>query len=207
MRSPQNKKSRIFPPDVILLARLIFYAGKRPKAGEIMQIFLGFTIKDWLIIVTLIILGFCILEIRRLKKQILQETQRRLIPQLNLEFNFDISSKDKGFYLKNESLFLARDIKIEDADVVIDDVGFTKGIILRFEGIDILKPQERVKLKFNVLDKRQDAILAEAEDIILHLCGPSFKVVVLYSNIENLKFRAAFVKTKERFYLETIDVL
>ncbi len=172
-----------------------------------MQLFLGFSIKDWLIMLTLIILSSCILEIRRLKKQILQETQRRLIPQLNLEFNFDISSKAKGFYLKNESLFLARDIKIEDAGIVIDDVGFTKNIILRFEGIDFLKPQERVKLKFNVLDKRQDAILAAAEDIILHLCGPSFKVVVFYSNIENLKFRAAFVKTKERFYLETIDVL
>jgi hypothetical protein len=167
----------------------------------------GFSIKDWLIVVTLIILALCILEIRKLKRTIAQETQRRLIPQLNLEFNSDIKSKDKGFYLKNESLFLARDIKIEDARLAIDDVGFSKDILLRFEGADFLKPQERIKLKFQVLDKREEVLLNVPEDIILHLYNPSFKIKIFYANIENLKFSVVFLKTKEKLYLESVEAL
>ena len=166
-------------------------------------VFLTFTIKDWLIVVTTIILALCILEIRRLKKSIVQEVQKRLLPQLALEFNSDTNSDDAGFYLKNESFFIAREIQFEDVEFTLDDLGYKVSSILKFEGIDSLKPQEKIKLKFKVFDRDNSFLPEVTERIIPHLIDPSFKIGVNYSNIENLKSRVVFAKKKEKFYRET----
>jgi hypothetical protein len=167
-------------------------------------IFLAFTIKDWLIVVTSIILTLCILEIRRLKKSIVQEVQKRLLPQLVLEFNSDVNSGDAGFYLKNESFFIARKIQFEDAEFTLDDLGYKVGSILQFEGIDSLNPQEKAKLKFKVFDRDRSFLPDVTERIIHHLIDPCFKIRVNYSNIENLKSRVVFAKKKGKFYTESI---
>ena len=165
-------------------------------------IFLTFTIKDWLIIVTTIILTLCILEIRRLKKSIVQEVQKRLLPQLVLEFNSDVNSDDAGFYLKNESFFIAREIQFEDVEFTLDDLGYKVSSILKFESIDSLKPQEKIKLKFKVFDRDGSFLPEVTERIIPHLIDPPFKIRVNYSNIENLKSGVVFAKKKEKFYKE-----
>jgi len=46
-----------------------------------------------------------------------------------------------GFHLKNESFFLARDIKVEDLELTLDDFGFKKNLTLKFEDIGFLKPR------------------------------------------------------------------
>lgn len=163
------------------------------------------TIKDWLIIVASIILVFCILEIRKLKRTIAREIHRRLLPQLAVEFIADRDSADAGFYLKNESFFLAQNIRVEDVDPGLEDFGLRMDYILKFEGIDFLKPQERIKLKFKVFDKNGGLLAEVTEKIIPHLIRASFRIAVRYSNIENLKFRAIFLKKREKFYIERVE--
>jgi len=170
-----------------------------------MAVLLGFTIKDWLIAATSVLLLLCILEIRKLKKSIAQEVKRRILPQLALEFNSDVSGDDAGFYLKNESFFLARDIQFQDIELTLDDLGYKVGLILKFAALDSLKPQEKEKLHFKVFDRNQSFLPEVTERIIPHLISISFKVKVNYSNIENLKSSIVFSKREGNFFPEDIE--
>lgn len=167
----------------------------------------GLSIKDWLITITLFILVFCILEIRRLKKTIACEAQKRLVPQLSLEFNSDIQHKNTGFYLKNESLFLARNITIEDTELILNDFGWKKTILLRFDSIDSLRAEEKIQLKLQVLDLNKEPLPEVTEKIIPHLISPSFKILLYYSNVENIKFSTVFLKTKDALHIESFKVI
>ena len=169
------------------------------------NLFLGYTLKDGLIIITLIILYFCILEIRKLKRTITREVQKRLIPQFNCELVPDTDAEKAGIYLKNESFFIARGIQFEDIALSLDDLGYRADLILKFEAIDSLKPQEKVKLNFQVLDKKQKFLPDVTERIMPHLIGASFKVMVYYFNIENLKSYAVFSKRAKKISLESIE--
>lgn len=165
------------------------------------------SIKDWLIVITLGILVFCILEIRKLKKAIANETQKRLVPQLSLEFNSDIQNKDAGFHIKNESFFLARDISIEDTEVTLHDFGFKKTILLKFENITVLRAEEKIQLKFQVLDIDNQPLPEVTEKVIPHLVSPPFRIRLFYSNIENVKFHVVFLKTKDNLHVESFKVI
>lgn len=167
----------------------------------------GLSIKDGLIAITLTILVFCIIEIRKLKKTIACEAQKRLIPHLSLELNSDIQHKDSGLYLKNESLFLARDITIENTELTLNDFGFKKTVLLRFDNIDILKAEERIQLKLQVLDSNNELLPDVTEKIIPHLVSPSFKIRICYSNIENIKFSTIFLKTQGSFHIASFKIL
>lgn len=168
---------------------------------DILSIILGFTIKDWLIIITLVILVFCILEIYRLRKSIAQEIHRRLTPQLV----FYIDTEAMAIFIKNESYFLARDIKIEETNVIIEDYGFKKRITLRFQPVDSLKPQEEAHLKFKVFDKQQELPENVVTTMVAHLASISFRLKVNYSNIENFMFTAVIVKKGKKFYTKEIN--
>lgn len=166
---------------------------------------INFSIKDWIIAITLFILIFCILEIRKLKKSIEQEIHKRILPELVLEFISDKYAQDSGFYLKNESFFLARDIQIEDTELILDDFGYKVNFVLKFEGIDYIKPQEKVQLKFKVCDRNQILRPDITERIIPHLTAASFKVGIRYSNIENLRLYVIFSKKEGKIYTEDIN--
>lgn len=156
---------------------------------------------------TSLILLLCLLQIRRLKKTIAQEARRRLLPQLNLELILGTGQQDMGLYLKNENFFLAKDIKIEDVEMALEDSGFKVNVILKFEGIDYLKPQESVRLSLKVFNNKRDFLPEATEKIIPHLVSPSFKVKIYYSNIENLRFLALFLKKREKFSIEKVESL
>ena len=168
-------------------------------------LFFGFSIYDWLVVFTLLILVWCIAEIRKLKNSIAQEIHRRILPQLALELTSDVDPQDMGFYLKNESFFIARGIQFEDIALSLDDLGYRADLILKFEAIDSLKPQEKVKLNFQVLDRKQKFLPDVTERIMPHLIGASFKVKVYYFNIENLKSYAVFSKRAKKISLESIE--
>ena len=168
---------------------------------DILSIVLDFTIKDWLILITLIILVFCILEIYRLRKSIAQEIHRRLTPQLT----FYIDTDAMAVFIKNESYFLARDIKIEETNVIIEDYGFKKRITLRFEPVDSLRPQEEAPLKLKTFDKQQELPENVTKTMVTHLASASFRLKVNYSNIENLMFNALIIKKGKKFYTKEIN--
>ncbi len=167
------------------------------------QYLLGFTIKDWFILVTLIILLFCIHQIRRLKKTITKEVRSHLTPQLILE----IDANQKSLILKNESFLLAKDIRIEDLIIDLDDFGFKKNITLRFNQVYYLRAKESIKLQFKAFDKNQELPPEVVEKIIFHLVYANFKAKLLYSNIENIQFSCVLTKRKDKTYIEKIEPL
>lgn len=158
-------------------------------------------IKDGLIIISTLILVSCILQIRRLKKIIALETKKRLIPYLTLE----LDKKQHGIYAKNESFFLSKDIKIEDTEITLDDFGFKTNLILKFEGIDTLRPQERAQLKLKVFDKQGNFLSELTQKIILHLINTPFTVRIHLSNIENTKFCVTLTRRQQKFFIERIE--
>lgn len=164
---------------------------------------LGIPIKDWLILIVSFILIFCILEIRKLKKKVTHEVQKRILPQLNLEIILDINIQNSGIYLRNESFFIARDIKLEDLQITMDDLGYKYNLILKFEGVDSLRAQEKVKLKFQVFDKNLVPLPEVTERIMPHLTEMPFKIRLSYSNIENIKSQVVFSKTGKHFCIES----
>jgi len=164
---------------------------------------LELTIKDWLIIVTLLILSVCIHQIRKLKKTVTREVRSRLIPQLILE----IDASQKTLILKNESYFLAKDINIEDLLIPLEDFGFKKNITLKFNQVFYLRPKESIKLQFKAFDKNQELPPDLVEKIIFHLVYANFKAKLLYSNIENIQFSCVLTKRKDKTYIEKIEPL
>ena len=172
--------------------------------NKIALLILHFTIKDWLIFVTLSILAFCLLEIRKLKKLIILETSRQLVPQLALELVISQNIQDAGFVLKNDSFFLARNITIEDVPLTLDDYGFRINYVLKFQTREFLKPQESTRLELKVY-KNNDFVANVTETIIPHLISPSFRIKVFYTNIENRQFCIIFNKKREKFYVESVE--
>ncbi|MFH1355411.1 MAG: hypothetical protein ABIH19_04615 [Candidatus Omnitrophota bacterium] len=166
---------------------------------------LGLTIKDWLIVTTLVILFFSVLRIRKLKKTVSQEVKKRLFPQLTLELNLNPDIDKMGFFLCNQGFFLVREIYVEDIEVTLTDQGFLQGFILKFNKIDFLKPKESVKLEFKVYNKDQEFLPRVTETMTPHLVTPSFKVRIHYSNIENLKLYAVFYKKGDKFFSESVE--
>ena len=165
---------------------------------------LNLSLKDWFIAFTLFILILCVRQIRLLKKSIARETQKRLIPQLLIEL---IPGVDKiaGLYLSNESPFLVRNVRIEDSECVLEDYGFGLRCFLHFEPIGLLKPHEKIKLFFKVVDKKGAVLEKITEAVMPHLVTPSFKIKIVYANIENLEFKVIFAKKKQEFLMEHFE--
>jgi len=182
-----------------------FLVLRKTKGGKMKILSLTLSIKDILIAITLIILGICILEIRKLKKSISEQVQRSLTPQLVLDFIFKLGDKTSGFYLKNESFFLAKSIKIEDVKMVLDDFGFKKTIVLKFNEIDYLKPNEETKLGYKIFDINLAPLDEIADKLPPHLIQASFKVKIYYANIEDIPLYVIFSRMKGRFFLEEIN--
>lgn len=162
------------------------------------------SIKDWLILIGLVILLFCISEIRKLKKTITKDIKKRLIPQLEMEFDSNVQNKDAGFSIRNESLFHAKDLQIEDVRVTLNDFGFKKSIILKFDKIPFLRIRETLNLRFKVFDINEEPMPDVTERIIPHLVSPSFKITVYFYNIENVKICAEFAKIRNK--IETVSI-
>ena len=166
-----------------------------------MLIFLGFTIQDWLLFTVLFILILCVWEIRKLKRNIIQEVQKKLFPQLMMYMD----SKEMFFTLKNEGFSFARSIEIEDLTLYLEDTGVKVCYILKFENIDCLKPQEKIKLKFKVCDENQHFRPEATERIFPHLIRPPFNIKMSCRDIEDRNFRFLFAKKGEKFYCRRSD--
>jgi hypothetical protein len=171
------------------------------------ELLLALSLKDWLIIVAFCALLVCLLEIQRLKKQIAYNSRKSLAPQLMLELSVKEAAEEMGIYLKNEGFFIAQQIKIDALKIGIDDYGFRNEFILEFEGIEVLRPKERKRLVFKVFDRNHAYLQDATERLLPHLVSPAFKIVVFYSNIEGVRFRAEFSKTQTIFSCDSVRLL
>ncbi len=162
---------------------------------------LKISFKDWLIFTTLVILVVALLQIRKLKKSLIREIQKRLVPELMLELDL----KAIGLFIKNESAMIAKEISIQDVDVDIEDFGFMMSFTLKFDPVDILRPNERIKLNFSAIHRGQEGSVRTPEGILPHLSSASFRIIIDFYNIENLKFHAEFIRKPNKFVLDKLD--
>lgn len=163
--------------------------------------------KDLLIFLLLFIVILCIIRIRKLKKQLAYEIYRRLHPQVLFELITYDEKNDQGFYIQNESFFLLKDILVQDAHPILVDSGFKQELTLKFGPIDFLKSKEKVKLTCRAFDKQNRELPNITEKIIPHLISISFPVIIRYTTIEGRIFLATFMKKKDKFYEEKIELL
>lgn len=163
-------------------------------------------VKDWLIFLAFWILVGCLFEIQRLKRVIADEAKKKFCPHLMLELNAGEGREPMGIYIKNESFFLAQDIKLAPSEIAINDFGFTNRFIVEFEGIETLRQHERRQLVFRVFDRRHQFLPEVTEKFIPHLASPSFKVSLSYQNIEGLRFEAVISKKGKNFFTEKIEL-
>jgi len=168
------------------------------NAMEILNFLSSLKTKDGLLAVSLVVLLACLFKIRKLKDLISKDSPRRLLPFFSLELALKSGAGKNGFYLANESFFLAKNIKIEDLEIFLDDLGYPLNVVLRFAEVEWLKAKERVKLDLKVFDQKGEYLAQVTEKIIPHLAGPSFRINLRYENIEGAKFNTRFKKNGTR---------
>ena len=166
------------------------------NAMQILAFFSSLNIKDGLLAASLIMLIVCVSRIRRLKQIIAESAPARLMPVFSLEFILGRDINENGFYLENRSFFLAKNIKVEDVNLCLDDFGYPMKVILRFSGLEWMKAKERVRLELKVFNQKGESLARVAEKILPHLARPSFKISVFYENIEGVQFAARFLKKR-----------
>lgn len=160
------------------------------------------TIKDWLIGFTLIILVFLIMRIRKLRKIIIEETLNRLMPELGLMIEGDA---EKDFYLKNYSISIARNIRIEDAEIYIEDFGFKTPLKVVFEGVDALNPADKVRLNYKIFHHDTEADPEMRNKYMTHILFTDFDIRIHYDNIQNRHFISVITNRKGKFSVNEIS--
>lgn len=172
-----------------------------------MPVFLNFVNKDIIIVILLFIITAYILIIRRLKRQLAHETYPGLLPQLTMELINYTENDDYGIYIKNESFFLLRDVKIQDINPTLTDSGFRQELVVKFEQIDLLKPKERTKLTYRAFDKKNTLLPDATESILPHLLNISFPVQISCNTVDGRSFLVSLIKKRDKLYEERIEIL
>jgi len=174
------------------------------RAEEFLTLFITSVNKDWLVILASLAAILALLEMRRLRKVLTQEINKKILPQLSLE----IDEKNLVMYLKNDSPYLAQNIQIDEIPLVLDDFGFDLGITIRFNEIAFLKPNEKAELGLKAYDNKDNSLMGNlTERLVSHIMSAVFKVKVYFSNIENYRFSMLFNKEREKFFIEKIEYL
>ncbi|PIQ88645.1 MAG: hypothetical protein COV72_07265 [Candidatus Omnitrophica bacterium CG11_big_fil_rev_8_21_14_0_20_42_13] len=148
---------------------------------------------------------FCLLYIIRLKLQLKNEIQKRLYPQLDFELIHNPENNDYGFSIENSSPFTVKNIILQDLGAVLTDFGFEKKVLLRFKPIELIKPKEKLRLKYEVFDREETLLSNIGENIIIHLVNTPLKISVNYSTMQDRTLHASYHKKADKFYLEKIE--
>lgn len=162
-----------------------------------------FLIKD--IIIALLIFGivWAVLKIRTLKTALGQEKRKRSMPLISLEVNTD---DDLGAFLINDSYCYAKNINIDNLNVVVD-YGFKKNITLKFASLDLLKPNQRSKLSYRVFDDEYDVTTTDSLNILNHFSDAPVEMRLRYENIEGEPFAATITSIKNKYVIKNVTPL
>ena len=169
---------------------------------EIIPVFLGLTIKDWFIILLIANLMGCIIHIRRLNHALIEEKKKRLLPLLILE----LDESSPGVYLKNNSSCYAQKIIFEDFPLTLE-LGYKKMVVLKFETIDTLYPNEKKKLQFRIFDGEYEDYQSEKDNITNYFFISDFQLRLYYYNIENTKFTALITAENNTFHIKEAGIV
>jgi len=160
-------------------------------------------VKDIAIILLLFAVFQSIRKVKALEQTLKEEKRKRSMPLITMEVDVD---NDKGVFLINDSYCYAKNINIEDLDVVVD-YGFKKHITLKFEPLDILKPSARIKLSYNVLDDGYDITNTDSLNILNHFTDAPIEMRLRYENIEGGPFAATIGVEKDRYVIKDVTPL
>ena len=157
-------------------------------------------IKDTIITLLIFSLIAALYKIRTLKETLTREKRKRSMPLLALEVD---TQKDKGVFLINDSYCYARNIHLDDLDVVVD-YGFKKHITLKFSPVEILKPGDRSKLDYRVFDEKYDITSTDSLNIINHFSDAPIEIRLRYENLEGGPFAATIGPEKNNYITKEV---
>lgn len=153
-----------------------------------------FLIKDLVIVLFLFALIGALRKINALKEDLEEEKRKRSMPLLGIEVDTD---NDYGVFLINESYCYARNIQINDLEVTVD-YGFKKRITLKFDKLDMLKPNGRTKVNYRVFDDEYDTTTNDAQNILNHFSDTPITIKLNYENLEGGPFASTIIPDKEK---------
>lgn len=128
-------------------------------------------------------------KIAKLKNDIQDERDKRLIPFLNLSIDRDQIS----LRMINDGNTPAYDVVIDDAETVID-VGFQKKFLFRFRPIGFIKPGESSLLDIEIFENNQPIPPAMRKHISGVILSSSFTAFIHCKNISGVSFRTELIK-------------
>jgi len=127
-------------------------------------------------------------KIKALRVLIEVERKKRTFPLLVFRVNKD----DLSVYLKNESYCYAKHVVIDDLNLTVE-YGFKKFLLLRFAPINLLKPNQEIKLSYQVFDNDFDVTSQSPDSLVLQFHDNPFSMNLNYENLEEEKFRSTIV--------------
>lgn len=155
--------------------------------------------KDIILILEFLIATFFYLTTKKLQKKLKDEQIKRTYPILSVSIN----TNEPAIYLENNSYCYAKEIKIEDTELVVD-MGFKKHLLLKFKEIDLIKPHEKEKLTFSVYDGEYNITSAESNNLIHNFSTCLLALKISFNNIENVEFTETIENIKKEFVVKEI---
>lgn len=140
-------------------------------------------------------------EIKELKRTLADERRKRSMPILTLDVDTEI---EFGIFLINDSYCYAKNITVKDLDVIVD-YGFKKHITLKFDPLDMLKPNGRSRLNYRVFDGDYDTTSTDAKNILNHFSDAPIEIHLNYENIEGGSFAATIVPEENKYIVKEVS--
>lgn len=155
------------------------------------------------IIVCIYFLERAFRKINELEHTLAEERRKRSMPLLTMEVN---TENDYGVFLINDSYCYAKNINVYDLDVVVD-YGFKKHITLKFDPLEMLKPNGRIKLNYRVFDGEYDTTSTDAKNILNHFPDSPIEMRLRYENIEGGPFSATIIPEDDQYVVKEVTPL
>ena len=156
-----------------------------------------------IIIILIFVIERAFRKIKELEHTLAEEKRKRSMPLLTLEVNTD---DDYGIFLINDSYCYAKNITISNLDVVVD-YGFKKHITLKFESLEMLKPNGQSKINYRVFDGDYDTTVNDAKNILNHFPDAPIEMHLHYENIEGAQFTSTIIPEKDQYVVKDVTPL
>ncbi|MCK5012683.1 MAG: hypothetical protein KAS66_02600 [Candidatus Omnitrophica bacterium] len=155
------------------------------------------------IIVLIFFLERAFRKITELEHTLTEERRKRSMPMLTLEVNTDT---DYGVFLINDSYCYAKNIQITDLDVIVD-YGFKKHITLKFDPLEMLKPNGKIKMNYRVFDGDYDTTVNDAKNILNHIPDTPIEMHLRYENIEGGPFTSTIIPENDQYVVKEVTAI
>jgi len=141
-------------------------------------------------------------KIKVLRALIDKERKKRTFPLLI----FRVDQENLKSYLKNESYCYAKHVIIDDLNLTVE-YGFKKNLLLRFDPINLLKPNQELELSYRVFDNDFDVTPGSPDSLVLQFHDNPFTMNLRYENLEAEKFASTIVWDTDEYVVKEVHSL